>query len=543
MLPEHRPGAILLNRLWPLLLFTLLAGGLAFLAPQIPGIAAGFAIIWSLAWRRQHSAVAAIEERDGARFYVRAHLAGASRSRSSARPASRRCAPSASTAPSPDDARAPDRWTCCSSRSAPPPACARPTRSSPQSLRRAGAERRARHGRAAARGAHARAHGPGVGAGGAPRRARGARARCAPRVDHLLHDDRRAAVAARRARSASMRPRRATGPGATGSGSARWSAGAWRRRRCCSPQSEGGLARRRQAPLRGARALVVPVPVEPRARRPPGPAHAHGPARRATSPRSPTRPTRRRRASTACSPPGARARRGGEELVLAGAGRERAAGLGCASARRRGALGSACSRRRTIARCAARARVRVRAAARGLRHRAAGGARRRLPARHHAGARALCGAADRARARRAAGRRGPGRARCAPRSTTRGPTTRSARRAALAPFRRDARRPARRRGATAAPAAASCCELAPAARVGDVRPRSARRGARSRRPSACSRASRVRCASESITSSTPRAAAARAWTSERSRRSGLALISSIVRVRAAAANTASRSIA
>ena len=36
-LPEYRPGATLLNRLWPLLLFTLVAGGLAFLAPQIPG--------------------------------------------------------------------------------------------------------------------------------------------------------------------------------------------------------------------------------------------------------------------------------------------------------------------------------------------------------------------------------------------------------------------------------------------------------------------------------------------------------------------------
>jgi hypothetical protein len=70
-LPEHRPTAILLNRLWPLLLFTLLSGGLAFLAPQIPGIATGFAIIWSLAWRRQDAAVAAIEERDGACFYVR----------------------------------------------------------------------------------------------------------------------------------------------------------------------------------------------------------------------------------------------------------------------------------------------------------------------------------------------------------------------------------------------------------------------------------------------------------------------------------------
>jgi hypothetical protein len=70
-LPEHHPSAILVNRLWPLLLFTLLSGGLAFLAPQIPGIAAGFAIIWALAWRRQDAAVAAIEERDGASFYVR----------------------------------------------------------------------------------------------------------------------------------------------------------------------------------------------------------------------------------------------------------------------------------------------------------------------------------------------------------------------------------------------------------------------------------------------------------------------------------------
>jgi hypothetical protein len=70
-LPTHQSSAILFNRLWPLLLFTLAAGGLAFLAPQIPGIGAGFAIIWALAWRRQDGAVAAIEERDGACFYVR----------------------------------------------------------------------------------------------------------------------------------------------------------------------------------------------------------------------------------------------------------------------------------------------------------------------------------------------------------------------------------------------------------------------------------------------------------------------------------------
>jgi hypothetical protein len=70
-LPELHPSAIIVNRLWPLLLFTVLSGGLAFLAPQIPGIAAGFAIIWALAWRRQDGAVAAIEERDGVAFYVR----------------------------------------------------------------------------------------------------------------------------------------------------------------------------------------------------------------------------------------------------------------------------------------------------------------------------------------------------------------------------------------------------------------------------------------------------------------------------------------
>ncbi len=70
MLPEHRPGYTIINRLWPLLVLTLATGAIAFLAPQIPGIAAGFAIIWALAWRRQDAAVEAIEERDGVTFYV-----------------------------------------------------------------------------------------------------------------------------------------------------------------------------------------------------------------------------------------------------------------------------------------------------------------------------------------------------------------------------------------------------------------------------------------------------------------------------------------
>jgi hypothetical protein len=69
-LPEVNPGRTVLNRLWPLLLCTVGAGALGFALPQVPAIATGFAIIWSLAWRRQGSAVTAIEERDGARFYV-----------------------------------------------------------------------------------------------------------------------------------------------------------------------------------------------------------------------------------------------------------------------------------------------------------------------------------------------------------------------------------------------------------------------------------------------------------------------------------------
>ena len=69
-LPEPRPALTLVNRLWPLLVVTVAAAALSFWLPQVAGVAAGFAIIWSLAWRRQDAAVTAIEERDGFRFYV-----------------------------------------------------------------------------------------------------------------------------------------------------------------------------------------------------------------------------------------------------------------------------------------------------------------------------------------------------------------------------------------------------------------------------------------------------------------------------------------
>ena len=69
-LPLSDPRRTLFNRLWPLLLFTVAASACALLGPQIPGIAAGFAAIGALAWRRQPLAVAAVEGRDGVRFYV-----------------------------------------------------------------------------------------------------------------------------------------------------------------------------------------------------------------------------------------------------------------------------------------------------------------------------------------------------------------------------------------------------------------------------------------------------------------------------------------
>ena len=70
MLPDHRPGSVLINRLWPLLASMVIAGGMAVVVPQVTGVATGFAIIWALAWRKQDGAVAAIEERDGVTFYV-----------------------------------------------------------------------------------------------------------------------------------------------------------------------------------------------------------------------------------------------------------------------------------------------------------------------------------------------------------------------------------------------------------------------------------------------------------------------------------------
>lgn len=68
-LPEVEPGAVVFNRLWPLGVVTLVAGGVAFLVPQVPAIAAGYALAVALTWRRQPAAVQAVEDRDGVRFF------------------------------------------------------------------------------------------------------------------------------------------------------------------------------------------------------------------------------------------------------------------------------------------------------------------------------------------------------------------------------------------------------------------------------------------------------------------------------------------
>ena len=70
-MPEIRPVATLLNRLWPLLVVVIGAAAVAGpVGPQVPAIVAGVCIIWAMSWRRQALAVIAIEERDGVTFFV-----------------------------------------------------------------------------------------------------------------------------------------------------------------------------------------------------------------------------------------------------------------------------------------------------------------------------------------------------------------------------------------------------------------------------------------------------------------------------------------
>ena len=68
-LPELEPGTVLFNRHWALIVLTIGAAVLGFFFPQVPAIATGFCLLVALVWRRQSSAVEAIERRDGVEFW------------------------------------------------------------------------------------------------------------------------------------------------------------------------------------------------------------------------------------------------------------------------------------------------------------------------------------------------------------------------------------------------------------------------------------------------------------------------------------------
>ena len=241
------------------------------------------------------------------------------------------------------------------------------------------------------------------------------RARGPPRpVGDLLHDDRRAALAAAW-RDPLRRPVRGESPGSPRAlaASARAPPPA-RSRRCCCPGARAGSPR--PAP---------PCPAAPIARwccrsrsRPRHPMLAS-----ATSPRSPTPATPARRASIACSPHGGAYAGPASGSLVVGIAREELARSRVRAARR-GHRGHRLDRRAELRALMRRSRVvRLRAAPRGLRARPARGARRGLPARHDSRSRSLRRAGAGARAGPAARQRRPRRRARATRSTCPPPGT------------------------------------------------------------------------------------------------------------------------
>lgn len=68
--PKIEPPAVLFSRLWPVLAITLVAAISSYWFPQLAVAAAGYGVLWSLAWRKQSGAVLAIEERDLVHFWI-----------------------------------------------------------------------------------------------------------------------------------------------------------------------------------------------------------------------------------------------------------------------------------------------------------------------------------------------------------------------------------------------------------------------------------------------------------------------------------------
>jgi hypothetical protein len=69
-LPQESPARVAIQRLWPIALTAVIAGGLGLFFPGVAIIGTGYALIVSLSWHTREAAVQAIEERDGVRFFV-----------------------------------------------------------------------------------------------------------------------------------------------------------------------------------------------------------------------------------------------------------------------------------------------------------------------------------------------------------------------------------------------------------------------------------------------------------------------------------------
>lgn len=69
-LPSETPARIAVARLWPIGATAIVAGVLGIFFPGVAAIAAGYALLVSLAWHSREAAVLAIEQRDGTKFYV-----------------------------------------------------------------------------------------------------------------------------------------------------------------------------------------------------------------------------------------------------------------------------------------------------------------------------------------------------------------------------------------------------------------------------------------------------------------------------------------
>lgn len=69
-LPSDNPGRAALSRLWPVGVFAVASGVVGIFFPGVAAVAAGYGMAVAMSWRSRESAVTAIEERDGVRFYV-----------------------------------------------------------------------------------------------------------------------------------------------------------------------------------------------------------------------------------------------------------------------------------------------------------------------------------------------------------------------------------------------------------------------------------------------------------------------------------------